>query len=145
MCQAMQEIIEDVRNEYIEKNNKIRAEAKAKEIEEFNEKFEEFMPKKHEFIEKLDQIIHGAEHEIIFGIRPEDISQCDAKDKEAMNVEIKLSELLGDQYFLHFDFGGKDVLSKVLTEELLESGQMINLKINKEKVHLFDPESELRI
>ncbi len=31
MCQAMQEIIEDVRNEYIEENNKIRAEAKANE------------------------------------------------------------------------------------------------------------------
>ncbi len=27
MCQAMQEIIEDVRNEYIEENNKLRAEA----------------------------------------------------------------------------------------------------------------------
>ena len=31
MCQAMQEIIEDVRNEYIEKNNKLIAEAKANE------------------------------------------------------------------------------------------------------------------
>ena len=27
MCQAMQEIIDDVRKEYIEENNKIRAEA----------------------------------------------------------------------------------------------------------------------
>ena len=27
MCQAMQEIIDDVRNEYIEKNNKLIAEA----------------------------------------------------------------------------------------------------------------------
>ena len=32
MCQAMQEIIEDVRKEYIEENNKIRAEAKAEII-----------------------------------------------------------------------------------------------------------------
>ena len=118
---------------------------KAKDVEEFNTKYEEFMPKKQEYIKRLEEIANGAEHEIIFGIRPEDITQCDKKDKEGMEVEIKLSELLGDQYFLHFDFGGKDVLSKVLTEELLESGQMINLKINKEKVHLFDPESELRI
>ena len=118
---------------------------KAKDVEEFNTKYEEFMPKKVEYIKRLQEIANGAEHEIIFGIRPEDITQCDKKDKEGMEVEIKLSELLGDQYFLHFDFGGKDVLSKVLTEELLESGQMINLKINKEKVHLFDPESELRI
>ena len=31
MCQAMQEIIEDVRKEYIEKSNKLIAEAKANE------------------------------------------------------------------------------------------------------------------
>ena len=31
MCQAMQEIIDDVRKEYIEKSNKLIAEAKANE------------------------------------------------------------------------------------------------------------------
>lgn len=118
---------------------------KAKDVEEFNKKYEEFIPNKKKIIAQLDKIVHNASHDIIFGIRPEDITQCAAKNKDAMKVEIKLSELLGDQYFLHFDFGGKDVLSKVLTEELLEAGQKINLAINKNKVHLFDAISESRI
>lgn len=118
---------------------------KQKDIDEFNEKYNAFIPEKKKFIERLDAIVHGNPHEIVFGIRPEDIVECKANDKDAMNVEIKLSELLGDQYYLHFDFGNKDVLSKVQTEELIKAGTMFNLKIKKNKVHLFDAETELRI
>jgi len=116
-----------------------------KDEEEFNAKYEDLKSKKTDLVKRLDDATHGKEHEIIFGIRPEDITQCEAKDKDAMNVEIRLSELLGDQYYLHFDFGGKDVLSKVLTDDILKAGEKINLKINKEKVHLFDVDSEMRI
>ena len=104
-----------------------------KDIDEFKSKHDKLIEDKNRLIETFDKVTHGEAHEIIFGIRPEDISQCDAKAPDAMNVEIKLSELLGDQYYLHFDFGNKDVLSKVQTEETLSAGTMINLKINKEK------------
>ena len=118
---------------------------KAKDVEEFNQKYEELKVQKDEYIAKLDSIIHGGEHDIIFGIRPEDIIQVEKEEKGAMNVEIKLSELLGDQYFIHFDFGGKDILSKVLTEEIIQTGEFIDLKINERKIHLFDPDTEITI
>ena len=114
-----------------------------KEVEEFNQQYEELLSKENNWIDKLDKIIHGEEHEIIFGIRPECI--VESNDKEAMSVNVRLSELLGDQYFIHFDFGGKDILSKVNAEKLIESGTKMNLKILENKIQLFDEESGLAI
>ena len=114
-----------------------------KDIEEFNEKYEKLLNDKDELIAELDKIIHKEPHEIIFGIRPESI--IESNDKGAMKVEVRLSELLGDQYFIHFDFGGKDMLSKVLADKLIPSGITISLLINEEKIHLFDARSEMAI
>ncbi|MCQ3035667.1 MAG: TOBE domain-containing protein [Bacilli bacterium] len=79
------------------------------------------------------------------GIRPENILEANKSDKDALDVKVRLSELLGDQYYIHFDFGGKDILSKISAEKEIESGSEIKLKFNKEKVHLFDVDSEITI
>ena len=114
-----------------------------KDIEEFYEKYEKLSNDKDELIARLDGIIHGEPHEIIFGIRPESIIESNAKG--SMKVNVRLSELLGDQYFIHFDFGGKDILSKVSAEKLIPSGVEMNLLINEDKIHLFDAQSEMTI
>lgn len=128
-----------------EKEQFFKKHHRKQDVEEFNKKFAEFMPNKKAYVEQLDKIVHGQNHEIIFGIRPEDVVECKKSDDDAMKIEIKLSELLGDQYYLHFDYGKKDVLCKIQSEKLLEAGQMISIKFNREKVHLFDPSSELVI
>ena len=115
----------------------------AKDIEEFNEKYNRLIKEQQEFTKKLDEIIHEKPHEIVFGIRPESI--VESKDKDAMKINVRLSELLGDQYFVHFDFGGKDILSKVSAEKLIESGTTMNLKILEDKIHIFDGLSDLAI
>jgi len=56
-----------------------------------------------------------------------------------MKVKVRLSELLGDQYFVHFDYGGKDFLSKITADHLIETGVEIALKIADAKIHVFDP------
>ena len=114
-----------------------------KEIEEFNNKYNELLNNKKNQIERLDKIIHSEAHDIIFGIRPESIVESDSKN--ALKVNVRLSELLGDQYFIHFDFGGKDILSKVAAEKSIESGTEMKLEIIEEKIHLFDAESEMSI
>ena len=114
-----------------------------KDTEEFAEKYSNLLKNKDELIAKLDGIIHGGEHEIIFGIRPESI--IESSDKGSMNIKVRLSELLGDQYFVHFDFGGKDILSKVSAEKLIESGTEMKLKIIEEKIHLFDTITDFSI
>ena len=114
-----------------------------KDIEEFNTKYEKLKNDKEILISELDKIIHDQPHEIIFGIRPESITE--SNDKDSMEVKVRLSELLGDQYFIHFDFGGKDILSKVSADKLIPSGVVMNLKINEEKIHLFDIHTEMTI
>ena len=114
-----------------------------KDSEEFAKKYGSLYKAKDELIAKLDDIIHGKEHEIIFGIRPESIVESD--EKGSMKINVRLSELLGDQYFVHFDFGGKDILSKVSADRLIESGTEMKLKIIEEKIHLFDTISDFSI
>ena len=133
---------------YLEELNKEQAEFDSnkhpvKEIEEFNRKYNELLNNKKKLLEKLDNIIHGKPHEIIFGIRPESI--VESNNKNAFKVNVRLSELLGDQYYIHFDFGGKDILSKVAAEKLIESGTEMKLEIIEDKIHIFDEESEMSI
>lgn len=134
--------------DFIEELNAEKSEFDSKkhshnDIAEFNEKYNKLLGEKDALIAELDKIIHGGEHQIIFGIRPESIVESD--DKNSLNVSVRLSELLGDQYFVHFDFGGKDILSKVSAEKLIESGTMMKLKIIENKMHIFDKESSLTI
>ena len=133
---------------YIEQLDKEKSEFLAskhseKDKEEFEAKYHELKDNKDALISRLDKIIHGEPHEIIFGIRPESI--VNSEDKDSMLVNVRLSELLGDQYFIHFDFGGKDFLSKVSAEHLVESGDSLKLKILEDKIHIFDKESEMAI
>ena len=114
-----------------------------KDIDEFNEKYCKLIEDKDNLIAELDKIIHNQPHEIIFGIRPESI--VESNEKGSMKVKVRLSELLGDQYFIHFDFGGKDILSKVSADKLIPSGVVMSLLINEDKIHLFDSHSEMTI
>ncbi len=87
---------------------------------------------------------------VVFGIRPEDIHQemSQAADKAVANsviVEIKVAELLGHEYILHFDMGGTDVVSKVPATKLLNIGDKVECLFNMRKVHIFDKETTNRI
>ncbi|MFA7126004.1 MAG: ATP-binding cassette domain-containing protein [Bacilli bacterium] len=114
-----------------------------KDIEEFNQKYNKHLTDKEELIERLKQIVRGDAHEIMFGIRPESIIESTAEG--SMTIDVRLSELLGDQYYVHFNFGGKDILSKVAAEKLIESGTKLNLKFVEEKIHIFDIVSGMTI
>ena len=109
-----------------------------KTVDEFNQKYDELLNNKHEFITELDKIIHGSSHTIIFGIRPEDVTEVEKGEE----VEIRLSELLGDQYYLHFDFGGKNILCKTSAEKIHNVGDKIHFQFLQHKIHLFDKTSE---
>ncbi len=92
-----------------------------------------------EKIEKLKGIVNGDDHKVIFGIRPEYIIRNDNGD---IKTTIGLSELLGDEYYVHFNYAGKNILAKVASESLLEKGTDITFEFKKDKIHLFDSISE---
>jgi len=128
-----------------EKTEFFKTKHKAKDVEEFNKKYDELLNNKKALVEHLKEATQGKKFDIIFGIRPEDIVSVNKTGPETLHTEIKLSELLGDQYYVHFDFGGQDVLSKVLTDATLKTDDPIDLEFKKEKIHLFDSLTEKTI
>ena len=99
-----------------------------------------------DYVEELKRIVNeGAEHSIIFGIRPEAIKQVDKKGPDTIVTNISLSELLGDEYYVHFNYGGKDILAKVATDAIIKTGDKIMLEIQQSHIHLFDTRFEKAI
>ena len=94
-------------------------------------------------LDKVIDINKGKEHEIIFGIRPEDINLTNSDFD--FDRKIDISELLGDEYYLHFDFGGNDFLSKVSLEKIGDLKEKKHFKFEHKKIHIFDKESERTI
>ena len=115
------------------------ASKKMKVQEEYNPDLDPEIIKMKETIEKIKAIIEGCDHEIIFGIRPESIVRSDEGD---IKTTIGLSELLGDEYYVHFTYAGQNILAKVASESLLEKGANITFEFKKDKIHLFDSISE---
>lgn len=94
-------------------------------------------------LDKVIDINKGKEHEIIFGIRPEDINLTSSDFDFERKIDI--SELLGDEYYLHFAFGGNDFLSKVSLEKIGDLKEKKHFKFEHKKIHIFDKESERTI
>ena len=94
-------------------------------------------------IAHYENCLNAESHEILFGIRPEDIvekgnSVLFKNKSDVMPLSLTIAELLGNEYYAHVDFAGKDVIAKVPAELNLEKGQTINLVFNLDKYSLFD-------
>ncbi len=105
---------------------------------------QEILAKLDEEISFIEKAVSGEPHEIIFGIRPDSIHRVEEKDAQ-LTKTISLCELLGDEYFIHIDFGGKDILAKITSETLLNEGQTIHLAMNQERIHLFDKITKITV
>ncbi len=92
-------------------------------------------------IKTMEELVKGDEYPLTFGIRPEAMKE-DAKGDE---YEVILSELLGDEYYVHLMFGGKECLAKISADKSILKGSKIKLGFSLDKVHLFDPISEKAI
>ena len=82
-------------------------------------------------------------HPILFGIRPEDFMEKNVASliknpSKEMKLEVSIAELLGNEYYAHIDFMGKDVIAKVNAELNIEKGQTLTLVFNLDKYSLFD-------
>ena len=97
-----------------------------------------------EIVAKYDSI----PEDVVLGIRPEDIHQVEKAEGNAQyDIEVKVAELLGHEYYIHTDFGGADMISKfsadVGKEIKLHTTKSVALDLNK--IHFFNPVTEMRI
>ena len=84
--------------------------------------------------------------EITIGIRPEDIELTfERKDSNSLELEIKVTELMGHEYYVHTDINGIDVIAKVPVDKIISAHEIIYLNFNQNKLHFFNKETGLRI
>jgi len=88
--------------------------------------------------------------EVILGVRPEDIHEepvfIEASPGSIINASIEVSENLGHEMYLYLNGLGKDnVIARVDGRSGLQEGQNVKLALDMNKVHVFDPETELNI
>jgi multiple sugar transport system ATP-binding protein len=87
--------------------------------------------------------------EVILGFRPEDVHdearflEKHADAKAIFTVDV--AELLGAETNIHITIGGNNIIAKVSARSDLAIGTKVELAVNMEKSHFFDPETELRI
>ena len=85
---------------------------------------------------------------VIFGIRPEDIKEVDGETKVTgpeFDIDVNVAELLGNEYYVHADFGGTELVSKIPANRGIKTGDKIKVFFDLKKIHFFDPETEKSI
>ena len=89
-------------------------------------------------------------HEIIFGIRPEDIHEGDEEHVkryggEPYDISVAVAELLGHEYYVHSDFAGGDLVAKIPLTHEIKIGDQMKILFDVPKAHIFDKATEKRI
>jgi len=87
--------------------------------------------------------------EVILGIRPENIYD-NATDKARLKdslikLKVDVAELLGADSNIHAKLGDDDIVAKVNARDDIRIGDDIELGFDLDRVHFFDPETELRL
>ena len=83
--------------------------------------------------------------EVILGIRPENIIPCLEDCDNSYLINVNVAELLGNEYYVHTNFGGTDLIAKFPAEKIIRANDVLKVKFNGDKIHFFDLETEKAI
>ncbi len=89
-------------------------------------------------------------HEVIYGIRPEDIHDVEndaTHDElgETYDINVDVAELLGHEYYVHTTFAGAEMVAKIPLVHEIKIGDKMKIAFAIRKAHIFDPITENRI
>jgi len=86
---------------------------------------------------------------VIFGMRPEDVHTAQYAapgiTPADLKAEVDVTELMGNEIFLYLLTGRKQFIARVDPRTHTRSGEVIDLVVNMDNMHLFDPKSEQRL
>lgn len=91
-----------------------------------------------------------AGQEIVFGIRPEALTDPDGADRTSMllaeaDCAIEVVEPAGSDTFAVTQLGGREVTARLRADANVQPGETARLSFNLSKAVFFDPQSEVRI
>ena len=154
--QTFEENLNLLKNEYEEERNKLvnqnipqehkkKLEAREKNIENLDVKYKE---EKENLTNEHDLQLKNL-HEIILGVRPEDIYvENDINNKNpstTINIECDVAELLGHETIVYGYIGGQRVVIKTSSANEISQGDKLIYQFDMNKVHFFDPTTTNRI
>ena len=106
--------------------------------------YNKVLEEKLELRRQYEEMKKTGVYRIKFGVRPEDVFieggniPKEAKPTDKLVANVKITELLGNEYFVHVDVLGKDFVFKTGTTSTLEEGGDVNIVLDNNKIHIFD-------
>lgn len=83
------------------------------------------------------------------GIRPEDMKDDEeflAKHPDSqLQAEVEVSELMGAEIYLYLTYKGQNMMARVAPTSKARRGSKVTMAMDTNKIHLFDPETELTL
>jgi multiple sugar transport system ATP-binding protein len=91
-----------------------------------------------------------AGREVIFGIRPEAITDRDGADRnsraiELVEAQVEVVEPAGSDTFVVSHLGGKEVTARMRSDVDVRPGQILPFAFNLDKAVVFDPQTQKRL
>ena len=87
--------------------------------------------------------------EVFFGIRPENLHDADIDPLQDAYAEVAstvdVAELMGAETYLVMNFWGHQTTARVDAKSGKKAGDLVSLHYHKDKVYLFDKETEMRL
>jgi len=87
--------------------------------------------------------------ELLFGVRPEEIHDRQfappGVTSEQLSVKVEVTELMGNEIFLYLLIDSKTFIARVDPRTSARVGQTLNVVLNMDNVHFFDPSTEKAI
>jgi multiple sugar transport system ATP-binding protein len=80
--------------------------------------------------------------DIIFGVRPEHITEECTATCVPVQSSVDIAEPMGSESLVYLKAGTGNLISRIHGEHIYHMGQPLTANINMEKVHLFDAETE---
>lgn len=86
---------------------------------------------------------------VVFGIRPEDIYNPafvpPGINVAAIETKVDVTELMGNEIFLYLLAGNDNIVARVDPRTNFRIGDKVQVSLNMDRCHLFDPDTELAI
>jgi len=87
----------------------------------------------------------AADANLLIGIRPEHLKLVDGATPPpgaTLGGRVELVERLGNELFIYLDASGSTLTARVPADSPVTRGDMVRLAVERERLHLFDVETE---
>ena len=87
------------------------------------------------------------DREVVFGIRPENITDetPDVETADVVEVKVEMCEPMGAETYLYLDTGAHSFTARLRSGRQHDMDENIRVYFTRGKAHLFDPETETAI